>query len=199
MRVLRLAHLLLPSEVILSAWKHTGPCPRGTCSECWPHVPGGPLADALQFVARHADWLMHRPEAETAYDELTAAMQGALRAIDTTVGRRYVGPCSVCSRDLYAEAGAVTVECRPCRMTYDMAERRELLLTAAEDRIATAAEISRAVTNLWEPVTSDRIRQWAARGRLVAHAQIDGRPGYRVGDVLDLLRDDAKRRRGAVS
>lgn len=185
----------------MNTWKHAEArkCPRGTCTECWPVEPTGPLVDALRYVARHADWLMHRPEAEQAYDELVAAAQGVMRAIDTSVGQRYAGPCSVCSRDLYADTGASAVECKPCRMTYDMAERREFLLTAAEDRIATAAEISRAVTDLGEPVTSDRIRQWAARGRLVAHAQIDRRPGYRVGDVLDLLRDDAKRRRGAAS
>ena len=38
--------------------------------------------------------------------------------------------------------------------------------------------------------------QWSSRGRIVAHGHIGARPLYRVGDVLDLIGEDARRRAG---
>ena len=66
--------------------------------------------DALRFVARHADWLMHRPEAEQAYDELSAVVEGARRTIDTRGGQQYAGPCDVCERDMYAASAELNFE-----------------------------------------------------------------------------------------
>lgn len=195
--MLRSAGLLVREAAV--TWKHAVAqrCPRGSCSTCWPGEPSGPLVDALRFVARHADWLMHRPEAEQAYDELTAVVEGARRTIDTRGGQQYAGPCDVCERDMYAATGAAVVECKPCGVSHDMADRREWLLSAAEDRLATAAELARAVSGLGQPVTAATIRQWASRGRLAAHGMDGTRPRYRVGDVTQLVRESAQRRADA--
>jgi len=79
-------------------------------------------------------------------------------------------------------------------MDYDMDGRREWLLEAAEDRLERAAHIAQAVTDLGSPISADRIRKWAERGRLVPHATDGrGRPLYRVGDVTELLRNEPRK------
>ena len=138
--MLRSAGLLVREAAV--TWKHAVAqrCPRGSCSTCWPGEPSGPLVDALRFVARHADWLMHRPEAEQAYDELSAVVEGARRTIDTRGGQQYAGPCDVCERDMYAATGAAVVECKPCGVRHDMGDRRRGGVRAAAGRLAPGPE-----------------------------------------------------------
>ncbi len=102
-----------------------------------------------------------------------------------------------CGTDLYAMPGDTQVTCPACGARYDVAERRAWLLDAAEDRLATTTEIARAITTLaGQDLTTERLRQWAARGRLTVRARTpDDRPLYRVGDVLSLLHADATRRK----
>lgn len=105
-----------------------------------------------------------------------------------------------CRRLLYAQPGQAFIRCRDCDTTWDVAERREYLLHEAEDRAATVETIVRIVTTLGDrdvrmSKISARVRQWAHRGRIhaVGTRVLDGRarPVYRVGDVLDLLADEA--------
>lgn len=98
----------------------------------------------------------------------------------------------VCGAELYARPRATDVTCRRCRYVWPVNELRSYLLTAAEDRLATAVECSRAVSQLGEqPVTADRIYRWRDRGRLEERGRTDdGHPLYRVGDVLEILRQD---------
>lgn len=131
-----------------------------------------------------------------AVEELTAAVSQARRVVDIRPERWYAGPCDECATDLYARAGAARVVCpnEACAHEYDAMDRRGTLLAAAEDRLANAALIARAVTVLGRPVDDAKIRQWAARGRIVAKStDHKGRPLYRVGDVLDLAADDGAR------
>lgn len=113
--------------------------------------------------------------------------------MDRPADRIFAGICShptprgLCETWLYAQPGKPTVTCPTCGTHHDVAQRRETLRQAAEDVLATAAEIARAVTWLGDHIRADRIRQWAARGRLTKRADDDGHPLYRIGDVLDLL------------
>lgn len=103
-----------------------------------------------------------------------------------------------CTRELWAEPGQYEVRCRDCGTEWPVAERRRLLLAEAEDRVATIAAIARIVGTLGDrDVRTDRleqrIRKWGHRGRIkqAGERYIDGRlrPTYRVGDVLELLRN----------
>lgn len=151
------------------------------------------MLSALTYLARHADWLMHRAEAEQAYDELIHACLTVRNAVDSGAEQRYAGPCDVCGRDLYAAPGATVAKCTPCELEYPMEARREWLLKASEDRLVPASELARAVTGLGTPVTGELVRKWASRRRLLAHGHAGTRPLYRIGDVLDLLGEDARR------
>jgi len=153
------------------------------------------IPTTLAFLAAHAEWMMHRPEAEDIYGELTYATGLIAQVIDVHASQSYAGPCDVCKRDMYATVGAEEVECKPCALVYDMKDRREWLLKAAEDRLERAADISRAVAGFGYDVTRLRIGKWAQRGQIVAHSRDEaGRPLYRVGDVIDLVQKDRERR-----
>lgn len=168
-----------------------------------------------------AEWLLnrieqirHHPAAEQIHDEITACVWTVERAVDRRPARWYAGPCgatftselhvqtqaepvakveSVCTAELYAAVGAETIRCRVCGTDYDVADRRKQLLDAAEDHLAHAELIGQALTSLGQRVAPERLRQWKHRGRLVPRGvDLLGRPTYRVGDVLDLLAEDAR-------
>ena len=151
-------------------------------------------ADALRYVADGASWLARHPDAPQAFDELEHIAALVDVAIDTRPPQMYAGPCEICRKDMYAQPDAEHVECKVCRISYPMADRRDHLLSLVADQLDTASNISAAIAGLGENVTPDVIRKWAERGRLIAKGHDHrGRPTYRVGDVLD-LRKTMKRR-----
>ncbi|MGZ4518890.1 MAG: hypothetical protein ACXVX9_12180 [Mycobacteriaceae bacterium] len=151
-------------------------------------------ADALRYIANNVGWLAHHQEALQAFDELEHISALVDIAIDTKPPQSYAGRCDVCRKDMYAEQGAESVECKVCRINYPMADRRDHLLSLVADQLDTASNLSAAITELGENVTPEVIRKWAERGRLIAKGKDHrGRPTYRVGDVLE-LRKTMKRR-----
>ena len=144
--------------------------------------------ELLRFIADHLDWLAHRDDAETAFDEL-----GTVHMLfEVTIGARvvgpYAGPCDICGRDLYAKTGATIVECRHCALEWDLEPRRAWLLGQVGDQLATAADLARALAGLGVDVNPASIRKWRER-KLLHPAGTDrsGRPLYRVRDVQELI------------
>lgn len=169
-------------------------------------VPGGGTPAAMaRWLAAGLPTLTRHPEAAAAVDEITDAVRLAERAVDRPAGQQYAGPCGAqldhgrrCERHLYARPGAATVECPACRRVWGLDARRERMLNAVLDQLATAAQAAHILTQLAAPLKSGTVRQWAARGRLVAHGHdAQGHPTYRVADVLDLLVDKLAREEAA--
>lgn len=114
------------------------------------------------------------------------------------------GPCDAlrapCSAEVWVRAGSAagTVVCSGCGARHDIRQRRAWLLEQANEHLLPATELARAVDGLGVAVTPSTVRKWAERQRIVprGHAMIRGRllPLYRVGDVLDLVEGDARRR-----
>lgn len=156
-----------------------------------PSSPGYVLGRAYSSGAR---WLLARlgdvlrmPELPALVGEFVALAAACERAIDRPGERVYVGPCDIDGRDLYAYPEAAFARCR-CGAEYDVYLRRQALLAEAEDVLLSAVDVSRALTALGVEVTSDRVRQWCSRGKLLPHpGPWGGRAVYRVGDVRDLL------------
>lgn len=200
-------------EVVGAWWEATGaalaalmPFPAGPSDLDW--VTRNTLSTWCRDVAEDSDvdlpadsvpamavWLIgrlgvlaHRQSAAEAAEEISWLASALLRAVDRPPERAYAGPCDGCGEDLYARLGAQSVRCVGCSRTYDAAARRKWLLAEAEDVLAHAALLARAITVLREPIEARRIRVWATRG-LISERSTDrtGRPLYRVGDVLDLL------------
>lgn len=147
-----------------------------------------------RWLGDQTAWLRHRDDGGEAIDELGSCWQLLRGAIDRPPPRAYCGPCDTCGADLYATPGRLTVVCRACEVEYDIRARREWLLSVADDTLAHAGLIARALDELGEPVKSERIRQWAARGRLVAKGRDHiGRPLYAVKDVRTLVNAEETR------
>lgn len=158
------------------------------------YIPNGTTADYARWLLFNLNHIERSPGAEYIVTDIAEAVEAAERAIDRPPEQWYAGPCDTCRTDLYADPGATLVQCRNCRSAYGVDGRREHLLAAAEDALATATHAARALTSLGQPITPDRIWKWAERGRITAHG-IDpmGRPQYRVGDLRALL-DEAERK-----
>lgn len=157
--------------------------------------PGDTCASMSAWLLWRIDGISAQPWAVDVLQQLSRAAAHAFVAIDRPPSRTFAGPCDECGRDLYAVPGRSVITCRPCGLTYDLAARRESLLRAVDDQLATATEISRALTSLEMPVTNERIRQWRHRERIEQRGHDKrGVPLYRVGDIVALLIEHAEKR-----
>ncbi|QAY70008.1 hypothetical protein [Xylanimonas protaetiae] len=105
-----------------------------------------------------------------------------------------------CTGELYARPGATQVDCPDCGATYQVADRRAWLLDQIADRLLPARDMAQAVHGLigvdvTATTLDNNIRGWKHTGRLTARGLTrDGRPTYRIGDVIALVINSAKRR-----
>lgn len=166
-------------------------------------------AGMAKFLAAQVDWLRAQAAGPDAIDELGAAVRNAERATDRPADRQYAGPCTApcedgtdttCGTDLYAWPGKETMTCPACGTQVPVTERRAWLLEQAQDRLLPVRELVRAIDGLGVELKQKTIESWVQRDRLVSHGTVplpDGRTAktYRVGDVLDLVREAAARRR----
>lgn len=169
--------------------------------------PGVWLADGIPAMTA---WLLGRASTQIrvhpAGDQLAVQVaeleDAASRTVDLCPDLWFAGVCGalrpgfpeMCPEWLYAEMRTGMVECRRCHTKHDVAERRQLLLDAADDQLETATHLAQALTRLGEPVTPERIRKWSERGRLAVHGvDPNGHPMYRVGEVRRLLDEAAER------
>lgn len=182
----------------LVAWVRLIVAERGL--EHWPvNVPSAMSG----WLLHHIDWIRHHPAATQAFDEIRAAVRDLERVMDTHNERWYAGPCraeytthpdtddvdACCLVDLYAKPNAPTVECRNCHTIHDVPSRREWLLNAAEDQLAHAELIGRALASMGEAVTPAMVRGYALRKRIIGHGlDRQGRELFRVGDVIEVVR-----------
>ncbi len=174
---------------------------RGPVCAGWSDTSVAAHAPAV-WVARNIALLRRRPWATYAANAVASAITTGWQAVDRPEQRYYAGPCPtehpdparpgelvLCGRILWARLDQPAVSCAGCGVQHPVIERREFLLAAAHDVHATATDIASALTLMTRTrVPAVTIRSWASRGRLTATGTTtDGRPTYRVGDVLALL------------
>lgn len=148
-------------------------------------------AAAAKWLAREVANNCIFTEYHAMYDEITWLTAQVESMVDIAPLRVYLGVCGgECRSPLYALPGHTSVRCKQCGSVYSVEVRRGQLLTDAQDMIAPAADIARALSLVGRPVTLARIGMWVKRGRLVPH---DAHPfdprrrhRYRLGDVVSL-------------
>lgn len=144
------------------------------------------------------------PDAMDRLRALSIILVDAHRVVDLPPGRCYLGICSApldsggfCQTDIYGRLDRATAKCRVCGARHFASDRRATMLASAEEQWITGPDLARAIT--WmdgTTVSPERIRQWAARGKLTARGRtVTGQPLYRVGDALDILRSQLARTR----
>ncbi|GIH91965.1 hypothetical protein ACFFMN_33845 [Planobispora siamensis] len=183
---------------------YCGACEHPSCE--WVHLgrtPDDSIAGIAAWLARHVARLVAHPAAEEAVDELAVAVATARHAIDRAADRIYAGPCDACGLDLYARPGAATVACACVdatgrRRVYDVAARRGWMLDQVSEMIGNASWVASVSTALGYVVSPSTVRTWGGRGRLTIrghsaplNAGADPHPLYRVGDVIERVRQHA--------
>lgn len=146
-----------------------------------------------EYLHDATDWIAAHPDGPNAVDELTAALRQARWAIDRPADRRYLGLCqghrtdgTPCRQALFARDDQTTVECRRCHHPWPVDELLAELRARIEDHELPAADAARLLTEVGVRVDVNTIRQWKRRGQIQSTGDtIDGRPLYRIGDILD--------------
>jgi hypothetical protein len=191
-------------------------CTHPSCAALRSYDP--PIGDTVQALSTYLlaalPTLRHLPEVTQLADEVDAITRLAAKVIDRPAEQTYFGPCGAieywpdgepilcaarCPADLYGPDDAKQLTCGKCAAEHDVTTVRAYLLSEAEDQLVTAADLSKFLSAYGEPLTAERIRQWASRGLLLSHGKDRvGRPLYRVSEAIDrLARIDATRRRAA--
>ncbi|UUV34396.1 hypothetical protein NQK81_13375 [Amycolatopsis roodepoortensis] len=164
-------------------------------------LPARSVRKAAAWLAANPALLAAHPDAGDFADQITKLTRSALRVIDRDPEKVYLGQCGAkvivdkaigsCEADIYAPPGRPVVQCRKCGAIWDVPERREFLLAAVDDQLATPPEISKALTRLGREVTESMIYGYVHRGRLNPHPphphDSRGRARYRVGDVRAIV------------
>lgn len=170
------AHRLL--DATLCAWADAIGCP----------LHGADGRAAVEYLRADLDAVRRLPDAEACLDEVVHACALARRVVDLPSPRRYVGDCLTCGAAVHAPLDETTVECPSCGIAHDVEDGRHGILDAARDRVLPAADLVRLSRAYGVPTTAVVVSRLVKRGALVSvgtHA--DGRPTYRVGDLLTLL------------
>lgn len=158
--------------------------------------------------------LIKRDDITDLIDEVTYAIRKARQIIDKAPDRWYVGTCDhvehleacdddlcestdhevECGAELYAIAGHDTVVCRTCSTEHNVPERRLAMLLEADDELMTLTQLTTAVGLTGaETITRKSLEGWVRRGRLIRAGNNGATATYRVGDVLDIIRSDARK------
>lgn len=146
------------------------------------------------YLLRAVTHRRSNPSVSKMADELLSLHPRIAEAVDRPPDLVYLGVCSwqtdrgECPADLYAEWAAPFAKCRVCKHEHSVAARRDVLLAALDDQLATASDIARGLSGLGIGVTAERIRKWKNRKRIAERGtDYRGNPLYRVGDVIDLI------------
>lgn len=160
------------------------------------------VREAAAWLAKEPKLIAAHPDAGKLADQLHKVVRSAWKVVDRDPERVYLGQCSAlirdaagdvaqCEVDIYAPRGRPVVQCRACGAVWDVAPRRDRLLSAVDEQLATPPEIARALSKLGQAVTVNAIYGHIHRGNLTRHPPhpLDERQRarYRVGDVRALI------------
>jgi uncharacterized Zn finger protein (UPF0148 family) len=168
-------------------------CLHITCSTLRrSRPPRDDVASVCRYLLGQADWIRTQMWAPEILDELQDAAEQLRRMVDRPADKLFVGYCTECDTPLHAKIGHPMVKCVHCEKSFSVEASRQGMWEEAQDAIATASEIARAISWLGhESVTAERIRKWVERKRLERKGWLNVRgrelPTYRIGDVAALV------------
>lgn len=134
-------------------------------------------------------WLRHATYGAQALDEITVAVQQAVRVIDTPEERVGVGRCPECSFPVYAPQSRLVAYCKTedCDGQVDVQQWQQSLQDLAWSHEAGATEIAAfASKHLGWKLAASTIRSWATRDRITPTNPGERVPRYRFEDVAKL-------------
>lgn len=152
-------------------------------------LPDDNIIAMSRWLLWRVDGLAFNDMAEEFIASIASAVTACQKAIDTPPERRYAGPCSECSKDLYHLPGATEVKCSGCGSTWLVDEQRDWtngqILEFLTGRLVTAAEGAKYLGRLGIEVKQETIGKWRERKRIVG-TEIDERWHYKWDDLVEV-------------
>lgn len=122
---------------------------------------------ALQ-LASHAHAIACDEGAGQTYAEVQSYIRQIEHAIDRPTGRKFLGGCPACGRELFASEDAIEVTCRTCRQTHNCNRLQLLMMNDLETKKLTFDQIVKA--SLTQPegyqIPERTLRHWRQHGKL---------------------------------
>ena len=159
------------------------------------------IVPVSRWLMRHPTWIAIHPAVDELFREITGDIAQAWRVAHRSKSPRvYIGPCGaehpadgdvpawVCTDPLYGREDWTEVSCPWCETRWDVDTRRRHMLDSLADKTGTSGQLVTLATANGVQVTTSTIRSWVRRGRLTSvGVNAEGKPEYRVGDVLDVI------------
>lgn len=159
-------------------------------------------AAVAAWLARNLHTLRMHAEAGQAHDELTNAIREARRAVDRPLDYMPLGECGnddeldpPCKAILYGHPERHYATCRDCGARHRIETRLEWMLDHLRGRLVTIPEAVGIAYLAGKRTTEDKLRLMASRGRFLAVGSSDGKPTYRMSEVLKALEERYKHRK----
>lgn len=163
-------------------------------------LPEDHPAAVARWLLNHVTWLRHHRAGADAVDEITSVVHKLRYVVDRPAERVYAGPCRDCDGDMYAKPDAASVECRPCGLSYDVAEMLDWMRGQVYGRLVTAKEGVVLLSRFGLPIQQKTIDKWVERKRLSVHSRdSDGVRLYLFDSLVELAAANTTAgRRGAA-
>lgn len=170
---------------------------------------------ASAWLLRHLERIRVFDAAGDLMEEICACRAAARYVIDRPAERRYLGECGAtmpipeldgelsepCTETLWGRQGDTFAYCKLCGAEWLMEPRLERIqdeaMNGMNDRIMTATQaaetlVAFGVASSTTPTRlRDQITKWAERKQLTKRIDLPAagkhRPGYRLGDIIDLV------------
>lgn len=164
--------------------------------------PGDVRPTPAAWLADHTGRIRMQPWARDCLADIDQTVTSGWAAVDQPTQRWYAGLCDtetiqpdgtagICGRTLWARIDHPQVTCPGCRSSRPVADRRDWLLRAAQDRHESAPAIASMLTLMFRRrISPATIRWWASAdgGRQLTPVGQRGTARlYRIGDVLTLV------------
>lgn len=174
-------------------------CTHPSCRRIYLDHGNAPATNtdmALALAAASA-WWRHEPDAADLIHAAHRAVHDIRAAADIPPPMVTLGRCDTedCNAELRAPKGNDWVQCQPCGTSYDVNERRTLLLNRIDSLRTTAPVIARVLSDLTsKTLNPDDIHQWHRRRGADGRPRLEragtdpitGQPLWRFGDVREL-------------
>lgn len=183
-----------------------GKAGKGSAHERSP-VNWGAVAVRDALLVEFALWgsdidaIRKHPQAAEIVSGIGRVVKNAYRCIDRMRDRQYLGQCLhsedglICHAEVWVKPDARQVVCSQCETVHDVPARRAALLDEAEDLIVTPKEASSYIGEVGGiKVGQQQIRNYVDRKRITKRPSAAGVMLLRMGDLLDILRNDAATR-----
>lgn len=159
-------------------------------------------AAVATWLARNLHTLRQHEGAGEAHNEITRVIREARWAIDRPLDYMPLGECGndqdrdpPCETIIYGHPERQYANCRECGAQHRITDRLQWMLDHLRAQLVTIPEAVGIAHLAGKRTTEDKLRLMASRGRFLAAGVADGKPTYRMAEVLKALEERYKHRK----